>query len=61
MTKNDLGSMGQVYLIFNNVPFLWDTSGIVREIKQWLAIVLALFLFLAYFSCSCQVVDGQVN
>ena len=26
MTKNDSGSMGQVYLIFNDVPFLWDTS-----------------------------------
>ena len=22
MTKNDLDQMGQVYLIFNNVPFL---------------------------------------
>ena len=25
--------MGQIYLIFNQLPFLWDTSDVVEEIK----------------------------
>ena len=34
MSKNVLNLMSQVYLIFNNVPILWDTSGKKYNIKK---------------------------